>query len=90
MTLQELSNLIKETLEQHPELADSEVWCFGDDEGNNISPMYQSIVTGFVNKETFRATDDYLTDEDVEDELDTSEISLEEFLDKHKQIVLIG
>lgn len=90
MTLQELSNLIKETLEQHPDRADNEVWCFGDDEGNYVSPMYLSVVTGFVNKETFRATDDYLTDKDVEDELDSSEISLEEFLDEHKQIVLIG
>lgn len=90
MTLQELSNLILEILKQHSERADNEVWCFGDDEGNYITPMYESIVTGFVNKEVHRATDDYLTDKDVEDELDSSEISLEEFLDEHKQIVLIG
>lgn len=90
MTLQELSNLIKETLEQHPDRADNEVWCFGDDEGNYITPMYESLVTGFVNKEIHRATDDYLTDEDVEDELDSSEISLEEFLEENKQVILIG
>ena len=90
MTLQELSDLIKDTLSQHPERAGNEVWCFGDDEGNYITPMYESLVTGFVNKETFRATDEYLTDEDIDDELGASEISLEEFLDEHKQIVLIG
>lgn len=77
-------------LEEHPEFGDLEVWSYSDDEGNTVLPIHDSTSFAYVGKGQTSETDEYVQDSEIEECLDWEEITLDEFLAGHKQIILVG
>ena len=87
-----LKNYVKglvDLLNDDPEYGELEVWTYSDDEANSILPMYEGSGSAFVEKDVHRETDEYVPSEYLKDYLDDYEISLEEFTETHKQIILL-
>ena len=89
MLLKDYVKGLVDLLNDDPECGEIEVWTYSDDEGNSILPMYEGSGSAFVEKDVQRETDDYVPSEYLKDYLDDYEISLEEFTETHKQIILL-
>lgn len=89
MLLKDYVKGLVDLLNDDPEYGELEVWTYSDDEGNSILPMYEGSGSAFVEKDVQRETDDYVPSEYLKDYLDDYEISLEEFTEAHKQIILL-
>lgn len=89
MLLKDYVKGLVDLLNDDPEYGELEVWTYSDDEGNSILPMYEGSCSAFVEKDVHRETDDYVPSEYLKDYLDDYEISLEEFTETHKQIILL-
>lgn len=89
MLLKDYVKGLVDLLNDDPEYGELEVWTYSDDEGNSILPMYEGSGSAFVEKDVQRETDDYVPSEYLKDYLDDYEISLEEFTETHKQIILL-
>lgn len=76
-------------LNDNPEYGKLEVWSYSDDEGNSILPMYTGSDSAFVEKDIHRETDTYILSDYLKDYLDYCEISVEDFQQTHKQIILL-
>lgn len=76
-------------LNDDPEYGELEVWTYSDDEGNTILPMYEGSASAYVGKDVTRETDEYTPSEYLKDYLDDYEISLEDFMSTHKEIILL-
>ena len=72
-----------------PEYWELEVWTYSDDEGNSILPMYEGSDSAFVEKDVYSETDEYVRSDELKDHLEYLEISVEEFQQTHKQIILL-
>lgn len=89
MLLKDYVKGLVDLLNDDPEYGELEVWTYSDDEGNSILPMYEGSGSAFVEEDVQRETDDYVPSEYLKDYLDDYEISLEEFTETHKQIILL-
>ena len=89
MLLKDYVESLTKFLNDNPEYGELEVWTYSDDEGNSILPMYDEIDCAFVEKDSHREMEDYVTSEYLEEYLDDYEISVEEFQQTHKQIILL-
>ena len=89
MLLKDYVKSLTKLLKGNPEYGELEVWTYSDDEGNSILPMYDEIDCAFVEKDVHREMEDYVTSEYLEEYLDDYGISLEEFQQTHKQIILL-
>ena len=76
-------------LNDNPEYGELEVWTYSDAEGNSILPMYEGSGLAFVEKGVHRETDEYIPSCYLKEHLDDYEISVEEFQQTHKQIILL-
>ena len=76
-------------LNDNPEYGELEVWTYSDDEGNSILAMYDEIDSAFVEKGVNRETDEYISSDYLNEYLDYREISVEDFQQTHKQIILL-
>lgn len=89
MLLKEYVKGLVDLLNDDPEYGELEVWTYSDDEGNSILPMYEGSGSAFVEKDVHRETDEYVPSDYLKDYLDDYEISLEEFTETRKQIILL-
>ena len=89
MLLKDYVKSLVDLLNDDPEYGELEVWTYSDDEGNTILPMYEGSESAFVEKGVHRETDDYVPSDYLKEYLDDCEISLEEFTETHKQIILL-
>ena len=89
MLLKDYVKSLVDLLNDDPEYGELEVWTYSDDEGNTILPMYEGSDSAFVEKDVHQETDEYVPSEYLKDYLDDYEISLEEFTETHKQIILL-
>jgi len=76
-------------LNDDPDYGELEVWTYSDDEGNTILPMYEGSASAYVEKDVTRETDDYVPSDHLKDHLEDYEISLEDFMSTHKEIILL-
>ena len=76
-------------LNDDPEYGELEVWTYSDDEGNSILPMYEGSDSAFVEKDVYSETDEYVQSDELKDHLEYLEISIEDFQQTHKQIILL-
>lgn len=83
-----VEGLIK-LLNDDPEYGELEVWTYSDDEGNSILPMQKGSDSAFVEKGVRRETDEYIPSDYLKEHLDDYEISVEEFQQTHKRIILL-
>ena len=88
MLLKDYVSLTK-LLNDDPEYGELEVWTYSDDEGNSILPIYEGGCLAFVEKDVHRETDEYVRSDHLEECLDDYEISVEDFQQTHKQIILL-
>ena len=88
MLLKDYVKGLVDLLNDDPEYGELEVWTYSDDEGNTILPMYEGSCSAYVEKDVGE-TDEYVPSEYLKDYLDGYEISLEEFTETHKQIILL-
>ena len=92
MLLKDYVKGLTKLLNDYPEYADSEVWIYSDDECNSILPilpMFSEISPSFVEKDVQRETDEYIPSDYLKEYLDDYAISVEEFQQTHKQIILL-
>ena len=89
MLLKEYVKGLVDLLNDDPEYGELEVWTYSDDEGNSIIPMYEGSASAFVEKGVQRETDEYIPSYYLKEYLDDYEISVEEFQQTHKQIILL-
>ena len=89
MLLKDYVEGLVKLLNDYPEYGKLEVWTYSDDEGNFILPMYEGIDSAFVHKEQTSETDEYIPSDYLKDHLEDYEISLEEFNEVYKQIILL-
>lgn len=89
MLLKDYVEGLTKLLNDNPEYGELEVWTYSDDEGNYILPMYDGSASAFVVKGVHRETDEYVLSDYLKDYLDDYEISVEEFQETHKQIILL-
>ena len=89
MKLKDYIEYLQNAIKDNPTLADLEVWNFTDDEGNSIRPCDGGVLEAYVSKEGNLETDDYVTEDYLKEYLDDYEISVEDFQETHKQIILL-
>ena len=89
MLLKDYVEGLVKLLKDDPECGELEVWTYSDDEGNSILPMYEGSDSAFIKKDVYRETDEYIPSDYLKDHLEDYEISLEEFNETHKQIILL-
>ena len=89
MLLKDYVKGLTKLLNDDPEYGELEVWTYSDDAGNSILPMFTGNNSAFVEKGVDRETDDYIPSDYLKDYLDDYEISVEEFQQAHKQIILL-
>ena len=89
MLLKDYVKGLVDLLNDDPECGELEVWTYSDDEGNSILPMQKGSASAFVEKGVHRGTDEYIPSDYLKEYLDDYEISVEEFQQTHKQIILL-
>ena len=89
MLLKDYVEGLTKLLNDNPEYGELEVWTYSDDGGNSILPMYEGCGSAFVRKGEHRETYDYIPSDYLKEYLDDYEISVEEFQQTHKQIILL-
>lgn len=89
MLLKDYVEYLTELLDNNPECGELEVWTYSDDEGNTILPMYEGSASAFVEKDVHRETGEYIMSDELKDRLEYLEITLEDFQETHKQIILL-
>lgn len=89
MLLKDFVEILAELLKNNPEYGELEVWTYSDEESNSILPMYEDYSTAFVKKDLHKEVDEYIKSYHLQDHLDYYGISLDEFKDTHKEIILI-
>ena len=89
MLLKDFVKGLVDLLNHNSEYGELEVWTYSDDEGNIILPMYEGINSAFVEKGVQRETDEYIPSDYLKEYLDDYEISVEDFQQTHKQIILL-
>jgi len=89
MKLKDYIKSLQNAIKDNPTLADLEVWNFTDDEGNSIRPCDGGVLEAYVSKEGNLETDDYVTEDYLKEYLDDYEISVEDFQETHKRIILL-
>lgn len=89
MLLKDYVEGLTKLINDDPEYGKLEVWTYSDDEGNSILPMYEGSGLAFVEKEVHRETYKYVPSDYMKEYLDDYEISVEEFQETHKQIILL-
>lgn len=89
MLLKDYIEYLTRLLDINPEYGELEVWTYCDEEGNCILPRYEGSNSAFVEKGVHRETDDYIPSDYLKEYLDDYEISVEEFQQTHKQIILL-
>ena len=89
MKLKDYIEYLQNAIKDNPTLADLEVWNFTDDEGNSVRPCDGGVLEAYVGKEDSWETDDYVTEDYLKEYLDDYEISVEDFQETHKQIILL-
>lgn len=89
MKLKDYIKSLQNAIKDDPTLADLEVWTYSDDEGNSILPMYEGSDSAFVEKDVHRETGEYIMSDELKDRLEYLEITLEDFQETHKQIILL-
>ena len=89
MLLKEYVEGLTKLLNDDPEYGELEVWTYFDDEGNSILPMYEGSDSAFVEKDVYSETDEYVQSDELKDHLEYLEISVEDFQQIHKQIILL-
>ena len=89
MLLKDYVEGLTKLLKDDPEYSKLEVWTYSDDEGNSILPMYEGGDSAFVEKDVYSETDEYVQSDELKDHLEYLEISVEEFQQTHKKIILL-
>lgn len=89
MLLKDYVEYLTNLLSNNPEYSELEVWTYCDEEGNCILPRYEGSASAFVHKDVHRETDEYIPSDYLKEYLDDYEISVEEFQETHKQIILL-
>ena len=89
MLLKDYVKSLTKLLNDDPEYGELEVWTYSDDDGNSILPMYEGSYSAFVEKDVYSETDEYVQSDELKDHLEYLEISVEEFQQTHKQIILL-
>ena len=89
MLLKDYVEGLVKLLNDDPEYGELEVWTYSDDEGNYILPMEEGSRSAFVEKDANRETDKYTPSDYLKEYLDDYEISVEEFQQTHKEIILL-
>ncbi len=89
MLLKDYVKYLTDLLSNNPEYSELEVWTYSDEEGNSILPRYEGSRSAFVEKDVHWETDKYTSADYLEEYLDDYEISVEEFQQTHKQIILL-
>ena len=89
MLLKDYVEGLTKLLKDDPEYGELEVWTYSDDEGNSILPMYEGSDSAFVEKDVYSETDEYVQSDELKDHLEYLEISVEDFQQIHKQIILL-
>ena len=89
MKLKDYIEYLQNAIKDNPTLADLEVWNFTDDEGNSIRPCDGGVLEAYVSKEENWETDEYIPSDYLKEYLDDYEISVEEFQETRKQIILL-
>ena len=89
MLLKDYVEGLTKLLNDDPEYGELEVWTYSDDEGNSILPMRKGSDSAFVEKDVYSETDEYVPSDELKEYLDDYEISVEEFQQTHKQIILL-
>ncbi len=89
MLLKDYVKSLTKLLKDDPEYGKLEVWTYSDDEGNSILPMYEGSDSAFVEKDVYSETDEYVQSDELKDHLEYLEITLEDFQQTHKQIILL-
>ena len=89
MLLKDYVESLTKLLNDAPKYGELEVWTYSDAEGNSILPMYEGSGSAFVRKGEHRETDDYIPSDYLKEYLDDYEISVEDFQQTHKQIILL-
>ena len=89
MLLKDYVKGLTKLLNDDPEYGELEVWTYSDDEGNSILPMQKGSDSAFVEKDVYSETDEYVHSDELKDHLEYLEISVEEFQQTHKQIILL-
>ena len=89
MLLKDYVKGLVDLLNDDPEYGELEVWTYSDDAGNSILPMYEGSDSAFVEKDVYSETDEYVQSDELKDHLEYLEISVEDFQQIHKQIILL-
>ena len=89
MLLKDYVKSLTKLLNDDPEYGELEVWTYSDDEGNSILPMFAGSNSAFVEKDVYSETDEYVQSDELKDHLEYLEITLEDFQQAHKQIILL-
>ena len=89
MLLKDYVKYLTDLLSNNPEYSELEVWTYSDEEGNSILPRYEGSCSAFVEKDVHWETDKYTPSDYLKEYLDDYEISVEEFQQTHKQIILL-
>lgn len=89
MLLKDYVEGLTKLLNDDPEYGKLEVWTYSDDEGNSILPMQKGSNSAFVEKDVYSETDEYVQSDELKDHLEYLEISVEDFQQTHKQIILL-
>ena len=89
MLLKDYVKGLTKLLNDDPAYGELEVWTYSDDEGNSILPMYEGSDSAFVEKGVHQETVEYIPSDYLEGYLDDCEISVEDFQQTHKQIILL-
>ena len=88
MKLKDYVEYLTDLLDNNPECGELEVWTYSDD-GNSILPMYEGSYSAFVEKDVYSETDEYVYSDELKDNLEYLEITIEDFNKTHKQIILL-
>lgn len=89
MLLKDYVKYLTDLLSNNPEYSELEVWTYSDEEGNSILPRYECSRSAFVEKDVHWETDEYVPSDYLKEYLDDYEVSVEEFQQTHKQIILL-
>ena len=89
MLLKDYVEGLVKLLNDDPECGELEVWTYSDDEGNSILPMCEGGDSAFVEKDVYSETDEYVYSNELKDNLEYLEITIEGFNKTHKQIILL-
>ena len=76
-------------LNDKPKCGELDVWCYCDQLGDAILPMHGGSCSVFVKKDAYGETEEYVPSDYLEEHLDEQEITIDEFLVNHKQIILL-